>query len=119
MWVQKLIEAAKQSRSPQQLDEEVLAKIEGELGLEKPNETVRSRLADLVFEYNGPCSGSGPNHILRPPGRPFTVDGFGQWLREAITAAGLPLDCNRTVSTRPQEGVSLKPDAARMRSCLY
>jgi integrase len=26
-------------------------------------------------------------------GRPFTVDGFGQWLREAITAAGLPLGC--------------------------
>jgi integrase len=26
-------------------------------------------------------------------GRPYTVDGFGQWLRDAITAAGLPLDC--------------------------
>jgi integrase len=26
-------------------------------------------------------------------GRPFTVDGFSQWLRNAITAAGLPLDC--------------------------
>jgi integrase len=26
-------------------------------------------------------------------GRPFTVAGFGQWLREAITAAGLPVDC--------------------------
>jgi integrase len=26
-------------------------------------------------------------------GRPFTVDGFGQWMREAISAAGLPLDC--------------------------
>jgi integrase len=26
-------------------------------------------------------------------GRPFTVDGFSQWLRIAITAAGLPLDC--------------------------
>jgi enterobacteria phage integrase len=26
-------------------------------------------------------------------GKPFTVDGFSGWLREAITAAGLPLDC--------------------------
>jgi enterobacteria phage integrase len=26
-------------------------------------------------------------------GRPFTVDGFSQWLRVAITAAGLPLEC--------------------------
>ena len=26
-------------------------------------------------------------------GRPFTVDGFGQWMRDAITSAGLPLDC--------------------------
>jgi enterobacteria phage integrase len=26
-------------------------------------------------------------------GKPFTVDGFGGWLRDAITAAGLSLDC--------------------------
>jgi site-specific recombinase XerD len=26
-------------------------------------------------------------------GKPFTVDGFGQWMRDAITAAGLPLEC--------------------------
>jgi integrase len=26
-------------------------------------------------------------------GKPFTVDGFSQWIRNAITAAGLPLDC--------------------------
>jgi integrase len=26
-------------------------------------------------------------------GRPFTVDGFSQWMRFAITDAGLPLDC--------------------------
>jgi len=26
-------------------------------------------------------------------GKPFTVDGFSGWMREAITAAGLPLDC--------------------------
>jgi enterobacteria phage integrase len=26
-------------------------------------------------------------------GKPFTVDGFSQWMRGAITAAGLPLDC--------------------------
>ena len=25
--------------------------------------------------------------------KPFTVDGFSQWLRDAITEAGLPLDC--------------------------
>jgi len=26
-------------------------------------------------------------------GKPFTVDGFGGWIREAISAAGLPLEC--------------------------
>jgi enterobacteria phage integrase len=26
-------------------------------------------------------------------GKPYTVDGFSQWMRDAITAAGLPLDC--------------------------
>jgi integrase len=26
-------------------------------------------------------------------GRPFTVDGFSQWLRTAITKAGLPIEC--------------------------
>ncbi len=26
-------------------------------------------------------------------GKPFTVDGFSQWMRDAITAAGLPIDC--------------------------
>ncbi len=26
-------------------------------------------------------------------GRPFTVDGFSQWMREAIRAAGLPIEC--------------------------
>ncbi len=26
-------------------------------------------------------------------GKPFTVDGFSQWLRDAIADAGLPLDC--------------------------
>jgi enterobacteria phage integrase len=26
-------------------------------------------------------------------GKPFTVDGFSQWMRDAITTAGLPLEC--------------------------
>jgi integrase len=26
-------------------------------------------------------------------GKAYTVDGYGNWLREAITAAGLPLEC--------------------------
>jgi integrase len=26
-------------------------------------------------------------------GKPYTVDGFSQWMRDAITAAGLPLEC--------------------------
>jgi integrase len=26
-------------------------------------------------------------------GKPFTVDGFSQWMRDAMTDAGLPLDC--------------------------
>lgn len=26
-------------------------------------------------------------------GKPFTVDGFSQWMLAAITAAGLPLEC--------------------------
>jgi integrase len=31
--------------------------------------------------------------ITTAHGKPFTVDGFSGWLRDAITAAGLPLDC--------------------------
>ena len=26
-------------------------------------------------------------------GKPYTVDGFSDWMRDAITAAGLPLEC--------------------------
>ena len=26
-------------------------------------------------------------------GKPFTVDGFSEWMRDAISQAGLPLDC--------------------------
>jgi len=26
-------------------------------------------------------------------GKPFTVDGFSGWMRDAMTEAGLPLDC--------------------------
>src|SRR5262249_38640531 len=51
MSVLKLIEAAKQWRPPQLLDEEALARIEQELGLATPDNSVRLRLADLVFEY--------------------------------------------------------------------
>jgi integrase len=31
--------------------------------------------------------------IVTEYGRPFTVDGFSDWMRDAIAAAGLPLDC--------------------------
>src|SRR5690242_15962570 len=51
MWVQKLIEAAKHWHPPQQLDEQVLAKIEQQLSLATPDNSVRTRLAELVFEY--------------------------------------------------------------------
>jgi enterobacteria phage integrase len=34
-----------------------------------------------------------PTIINTEYGRPFTVDGYSLWLRDAITAAGLPLDC--------------------------
>jgi integrase len=40
-------------------------------------ETKRDHIAILTTEH----------------GRPFTVDGFSGFMREAITAAGLPLDC--------------------------
>jgi len=33
-------------------------------------------------------------------GRPFTVDGFSGWMRDAMTEAGLPL-ADRTVCARP------------------
>jgi enterobacteria phage integrase len=34
-----------------------------------------------------------PTIINTEYGRPFTVNGFSLWLRDAITAAGLPVDC--------------------------
>ena len=40
-------------------------------------------------------------------GRPFTVDGFNRFMRDAITAAGLPLECKPTafeVSIAPATG---------------
>jgi len=46
-------------------------------------------------------------------GKPFTVDGFSQFMREAITAAGLPLDC-QPHGLRKAAGWP-KPDAAQTR----
>jgi hypothetical protein len=51
MSIKNIIEAAKQWRPPQWLREEVLAEIEQELGLATPDNSMRSRLADLVFAY--------------------------------------------------------------------
>ena len=51
-------------------------------------------------------------------GKPFTVDGFSQWMRAAITAAGLPLECHMG-SARPLAGGSQRPDAPLMKSCRY
>jgi integrase len=41
-------------------------------------------------------------------GQPFTVSGYGNWLRDAFTAAGLPMDCKphglrKTAGRRPAE----------------
>ena len=50
-------------------------------------------------------------------GKPFSVDGFSQWIRDAITAAGLPLDC-KPHELRKAAGDGLqRPDALRTRSC--
>jgi hypothetical protein len=52
-------------------------------------------------------------------GRPFTVDGFGQWMRDAIVLLGYLFSANRTDSERLQVGVSPKPNAAPTRSCRF
>jgi integrase len=44
-------------------------------------------------------------------GRPFTVDGFSQWMRDAITEAGLPLGC-RPHGLRKATGRRLAEDGA-------
>lgn len=49
-------------------------------------------------------------------GRPFTVAGFGAFMRDAITAAGLPLECRHMGCARPREGGSPRPDARLTRS---
>ena len=53
-------------------------------------------------------------------GKPFTVDGFSQWMRDAITAAGLPLDCQPHGCARLLDDGLPRRDALRMRSwqCL-
>ena len=50
-------------------------------------------------------------------GKPFTVDGFSQWMRAAITAADLPLECHPMVCARPPVGGLQRLDAAPMKSC--
>ena len=46
-------------------------------------------------------------------GKSFTVDGFSGWMRDAITEAGLPLDCNRMVFAKPPDVCSPKPAQRR------
>ena len=46
-------------------------------------------------------------------GRPFTVDGFSQWMRDAITEAGLPLTQSRTDCGRRRAECSLRPAPPR------
>ena len=47
-------------------------------------------------------------------GKPFTVDGFSQWMRDAITHAGLPLlGGRRTACARQPAAVSPKPARRR------
>jgi enterobacteria phage integrase len=42
-------------------------------------------------------------------GKPFTVDGFSQWMRDAITEAGLPLGCQPHDCARRLAVVSPRP----------
>ena len=47
-------------------------------------------------------------------GKPFTVDGFGQWIRDAITVAGLPLETSRTAFARQLVGAWQRRDVPPM-----
>ena len=50
-------------------------------------------------------------------GKPYTVDGFSQWMRDAITAAGLPLDCQPHGWRKPASRRLAEAGAAPTRSC--
>jgi integrase len=49
-------------------------------------------------------------------GKPFTVDGFSGFFRNAIKAAGLPLDCQPHWLGKPPVDALLRPDARRANS---
>ena len=45
-------------------------------------------------------------------GKSFTVDGFSGWMRDAISEAGLPLDCKRTAYGNTTVTVPVHPEFA-------
>ncbi|MHC2256400.1 hypothetical protein ACVILK_006092 [Bradyrhizobium embrapense] len=49
-------------------------------------------------------------------GKPCTVDGFSRFMRDTISAAGLPLDCKPHGLRKTLADSSLMPNVARMTS---
>ena len=60
---------------------------------QKPGRKLRIRLRRDLITVLTAAERNHATIINTEYGRPFTVDGFSQWIRDAITAAGLPLDC--------------------------
>jgi integrase len=62
----------------------------------KQQKTGRELLIPLHRDTLEALNGFEMHHVViitTAYGKPFTVDGFSGWMRSAITAAGLPLDC--------------------------
>jgi integrase len=58
--------------------------------------TRRKLVIPLHYELRKVLAATEREHVTiinTEYGKPYTVDGFSQWMRDAITAAGLPLDC--------------------------
>jgi enterobacteria phage integrase len=58
--------------------------------------TRRKLVISLHHELLAVLAAAGRDHVTiinTGYGQPFTVDGFSQWMRHAITEAGLPIEC--------------------------
>ena len=72
------------------------ADVSGETIRVVQQKTGRKLAIPLHRELLAALAAANRNHVTivnTEYGKPFTVDGFSQWMRAAITAAGLPLEC--------------------------
>jgi integrase len=72
------------------------ADVSGETIRVVQQKTGRKLAIPLHRELLAALAAANRNHVTivnTEYGKPFTVDGFSQWMRAAITATGLPLEC--------------------------